>query len=145
MGLFLLMKIILSHHAHVSGSELPVDYTVNGFPKLETRECPPSEYLRHFSFCARPPSLGCWQRPLALMLPPVSRALLRAPLARSRLTAPWHRWQGWHHQSAATRQGHCSDLTRDWLLRFSVLLLSDLIAGRGWSPIKQRKGPREGN
>lgn len=53
--------------------------------------------------------------------------------------------QGWHHQSASAQQGHCSDLTRDWLLRFSVLLLSDLIGGRGWSPIKQRKGPREGN
>lgn len=79
----------------------------------------------------------------AVLLSPL--ALLRSPLTLSCLTVPWHRWQGWHHQSASTQQGHCSDLTRDWLLRFSVLLLSDLIGGRGWSPIKQRKGPREGN
>lgn len=47
------------------------------------------------------------------------------------LMVHWHSWQGWHRQSASTQQGHCSDLTHDWLLCFSVLLLSELIGGRG--------------
>lgn len=61
------------------------------------------------------------------------------------VTAACHHRQGRHRQSAPARQGHRAGRARDWLRRRGVLLLSDLIGGRGWSPIKQRKGPGEGN
>lgn len=71
-------------------------------------------------------------------------AALLSPGGRP-VTAACHRRQGRHRQSAPARQGHRAGRAQDWLRRRGVLLLSDLIGGRGWSPIKQRKGPGEGN
>lgn len=94
-----------------------------------------------------PLTLPCRSRQPGPAVLTASISMTAAPLSPGGwpVTAACHRQRGPGRQWAPARQGHGAGRAGDWLRRRGVLLLSDLIGGRGWSAIKQRKGPAEGN